>query len=157
MRHTACHMVRYDKATQKWFATTEEEEPAAGYDIIGSLYRAGPVPAFQRIVNTDTYEQGVLKYMAKEGCDRIEAQGNMDAYLENPQDWAFQKMDEKRGGAVKDYANANMNPKQIILSTTWACIVVGFAYYLVTGLAEGKWGPAGGTDLLHGNLWNLPF
>jgi hypothetical protein len=34
-------------------------------------YRAGPVPFFQRIVNTDTYEQAVLKYMAQEGCDRM--------------------------------------------------------------------------------------
>merc|ERR1719401_2987071 len=75
MRHTACHMVRYDKVTQKWFATTEMEEPAAGYGILGSLYRAGPVPAFQRIVNADNYEQGVLKYMAKEGCDRVVSRG----------------------------------------------------------------------------------
>ena len=42
----------------------------------------------------------------------------MDAYLENPQDWAYQKMTEKNGGMVKDYANANMDPKQIILSTS---------------------------------------
>ena len=49
----------------------QKEEPAAGYGIIGSLYRAGPVPVFQRIINADGYEQGVLKYMAKEGCDRI--------------------------------------------------------------------------------------
>ena len=27
----------------------------------------------------------VLKYMAQDGCDRKEAQGNMDAFLENPQ------------------------------------------------------------------------
>ena len=26
----------------------------------------------------------VLKYMAKEGCERQEAQGNMDAFFENP-------------------------------------------------------------------------
>lgn len=49
----------------------QKEGPAAGYGIIGSLYRAGPVPFFQRIVNADTYEQAVLKYMAQEGCDRV--------------------------------------------------------------------------------------
>jgi hypothetical protein len=49
----------------------QTEGPAAGYGIIGSLYRAGPVPFFQRIVNADTYEQAVLKYMAQEGCSRM--------------------------------------------------------------------------------------
>lgn len=33
----------------------------------------------------------VLKYMAKEGCDRKEAQGNMDAFLDNCADWTYQK------------------------------------------------------------------
>jgi len=148
---------RFDKASQKWFPTTDEEGPSAGYGIVGSLYRAGPVPFFQRIVNGDTYEQAVLKYMAQEKCDRKEAQGNMDAFLENPQDWAYQKMQEKSGAAKKDYANANMDPKQIILSTVWACVVVVFAYDLVTGVADGRYGRDATGDILHGNLWSLPF
>ena len=49
----------------------QTESPSAGYNLIGSLYRAGPVPFFQRIVNADSYEQAVLKYMAQEGCDRV--------------------------------------------------------------------------------------
>jgi hypothetical protein len=32
----------------------------------------------------ETYDQAVLKYMARDGCDRKEAQGNMDAFNENP-------------------------------------------------------------------------
>merc|ERR1719443_496394 len=115
---------KFDRASQKWFATDPEKEgPSAGYGPVGSLYRAGPVPFLQRLVNADTYEQGVLKYMAQEGCGRVEAQGNMDAFLENPQDWAYQKLEEKRGQPKRDYANANMDPKQLILSTLWACIV----------------------------------
>lgn len=148
---------RFDKDSQKWFATLDEERPSAGYNIVGSLYRAGPVPFIQRIVNADTYEQAVLKYMAQEGCDRVEAQGNMDAFLENPQDWAYQKMSEKNGAAVKDYANANMEPKQIVLSTIWACIVFVFAYDVITGVADGRYPMAKGTDLFHGNLFSLPF
>jgi len=63
---------RFDKATEKWIITDPETQgPSAGYDLIGSLYRAGPVPFFQRVFNGDQYEQAVLKYMAKEGCDRI--------------------------------------------------------------------------------------
>ena len=85
----------------------------------------------------------------------------MDAYLENPQDWSYQKMQEKNNGAPrKDYANANMQPGQIVLSTLWACVVVVFTYDLVTGVSEGRYGKdAVGppTDMLHGNLWNLPF
>lgn len=81
----------------------------------------------------------------------------MDAYLENPQDWAFQKMEEKRGMPKKDYANANMDPRQIILSTIWACVVVAFAYDAITGTIEGRYGKADGNDILHGNLWNFPF
>lgn len=66
--------------------------------------------------------------MAQAGCDRKEAQGNMDAFLENPQDWAYQKTAEANGAFVKDYANANMSPKQVTLSTIWGencnCVVM---------------------------------
>ena len=82
----------------------------------------------------------------------------MDAFLENPNDWAYQKMAEKNNGAaVKDYANANMEPKQIVLSTIWACVVVVFAYDVVTGVADGRYHGADGTNLFHGHLWSLPF
>lgn len=74
----------------------------------------------------DEPSQAVLKYMAQDGCDRKEAQGNMDAFLENAQDWAYQKNEEKRGGSKRDYANANMEPKQVVLSTVWGVGVVGF-------------------------------
>lgn len=92
--------------------------------------------------------------MAQSKCDRKEAQGNMDAFLENPQvkmnnlllfiwihlmlstnnnfffmvitnynynwqDWAYQKTCEQNGAYKKDYANANMSPKQVTLSTIW--------------------------------------
>jgi hypothetical protein len=152
---------RYDKQSQQWFPTDPSiEGPEAGYNIIGSLYRAGPVPFIQRIINANSYEQAVLKYMAQEKCDRITAQGNMDAYLENPQDWAYQKMQEKNNGVTpKDYANANMQPRQIILSSVWAIVVIAFGYDLITGVTEGRYGqPDGNTnDLFHGNLWTLPF
>jgi hypothetical protein len=63
---------------------------------------------------------------AQDGCDRKEAQGNMDAFLENPQDWAYQKTCEQNGAFKKDYANANMSPKQVTLSTIWGLGVVYF-------------------------------
>ena len=70
--------------------------------------------------------------MAQDGkCDRKEAQGNMDAFLENPQDWAYQKVSEQNGSFVKDYANANMQPKQVILSTVWGAGVIYFIGSLI--------------------------
>ncbi|KAL3762206.1 hypothetical protein ACHAWU_004744 [Discostella pseudostelligera] len=117
---------RFDKSTGKWFTNDPEEMNGSSYGPIGSLYRAGPKPFLQRIFNAETYDQAVLKYMAQDGCDRKEAQGNMDAFLENPQDWAYQKVQEKNGAYKKDYANANMAPKQVALSTIWAAVVVYF-------------------------------
>ena len=72
-------------------------------------------------------DKAVLKYMAQDGCDRKEAQGNMDAFLDNMQDWAYQKTQEQNGAYKKDYANANMQPKQVILSTVWG---VGVIYFI---------------------------
>jgi hypothetical protein len=130
---------RYDKSTGKWFATTEEEK--SDYGPIGTLIRAGPLPFISRLTKPEEYDQAVLKYMAAEGCSRKEAQGNMDAYLENPNDWTYQKLEEKKGGFKKDYANANTDPKQLILSGTWA---LGFSYWFFTFVQDciaGKFGP----------------
>ena len=77
--------------------------------------------------------------MASEGCDRKEAQGNMDAFLDNPQDWGYQKVQEKEAGAFKkDYANANMDPKSVVLSTVWAAGVVYFFGDLALKLTRGE-------------------
>ena len=61
---------RYNNFEQKWEAMTEKDKPEAGYGPIGSLIRAGPIPFIQRFINAEAYEQGVLKFMATEGCDR---------------------------------------------------------------------------------------
>lgn len=42
-------------------------------------------------------------------------------------DWGFQKVSEQNGAYKKDYANANMEPKQVILTTVWG---VGVIYFL---------------------------
>ena len=60
-----------------------------------------------------------------------------DAYLENPQDWAYQKSQEKAGKFKKDYANANMEPKQVVLTTVWGVGILAFqgnlGYQIVQG------------------------
>ena len=158
---------KFDKSTGRWFTDVPEEMEGSSYGPVGSLYRAGPKPFFSRIFNADTYDQAVLKYMAQDGCDRKEAQGNMDAFREwgefrccslqsniidlvissflatvdNPQDWGYQKVSEQNGAYKKDYANANMQPKQVILSTIWGLGVVYFIGNLIySGINDGMLG-----------------
>mmetsp|Transcript_29216 Transcript_29216/g.42888 ORF Transcript_29216/g.42888 Transcript_29216/m.42888 type:complete len:184 (-) Transcript_29216:99-650(-) len=128
---------KYDKSSQLWSPTRPEEEASAGYGVFGSLLRQGPVPFVQRLKDPAMYEQAVLKMMASEGMDRNEAQGNMDAYLQNPNDWALQKYEEKNGAPKFDYANANMDPKQLVLTGLWSALLFSIAvravYVLTTG------------------------
>ena len=99
----------------------------------------GPSKILIQLHSPTKRSQAVLKYMASEGCDRKEAQGNMDAFLDNPQDWGYQKVQEKEAGAFKkDYANANMDPKSVILSTVWAAGVVYFFGDLALKLTRGE-------------------
>ena len=118
---------RFDKSSQKWFPENEKDMEGA-YGPIGSLIRQGPVPFFKRLTDPELYDQMVLKYQAGEGVGRMEAQGNIDAFLANMNDWIVQKNAEKRGAAKYDYATANTDPKQIVLTSLWAGIV--FAYIL---------------------------
>jgi hypothetical protein len=121
---------RYNPATQRWEATTPEEEQ--GYPPTGSLIRQGPVPFLQRLIKSDEYEQGVLKMMAKDSTmDRNEAQGNMDAYLRSPNDWALQKVEEKNGAPKFDYANANMDMQDLVLTGVWTSILLTFVGRIV--------------------------
>lgn len=52
--------------------------------------------------------------------------GNMDAYIRNPNDWALQKVEEQRGAPKFEYANANMNVGDLILTAGWSSILLAF-------------------------------
>lgn len=130
---------RFDKATEKWVATKPEEEMGSSYGPIGSLIRAGPKPFFQHLFFPDVYDQAVLKYMARDGCDRKEAQGNMDFFIENPNDWTYYKLQEKEGKLKYDFANANTSPKQLALSGAWSIVVIWFFYTFISDCLAGKY------------------
>lgn len=116
---------RYDKGTKRWSPTSSSEEESAGYSPVGSLIRFGPVPFVRRLTDPDGYNQGVLKMMANENfASRDEAQGNMDAYICNPNDWTLQKLEEKRTGVKYDYANANMSAVDLALTAAWAGVLL---------------------------------
>jgi hypothetical protein len=128
---------RFDPEKQRWEATTEEDEDG-GYGPFETVVRNGPLPFLQRVINQDAYEQGVFKLMAVYKMGRKEAQGNMDASLENPSNWAYQKMQERSGGPKKDYAKSPSD-KQFVLAGAWSLIVFWFFGTLIFDSVFGKY------------------
>ena len=110
----------FNKSTQTW-EKSPNDDGKYPYDAVGALLRHGPSPFIARLSNPKEYEQGILKYMAVENVDRSEATGNMDAKLNNAADWAYRKMEEKRGAPKVDYTR--LDKKQAILVTAWALII----------------------------------
>ena len=46
-------------------------------------------------------------------------------------DWTYQKIEEQQGKAKRNYATVNTDPKQIILTSAWASIVLVFTYTFI--------------------------
>lgn len=107
---------------QKQFPSSDETN---GYGPVGSLLRQGPVPFFIRIVNPKTYDAAVSKYQALEKCDRITAMANMDAYFQDPNGWAANKLRSRKTGVDIDYVNVNMDKGSLILTGIWATGIIG--------------------------------
>ena len=127
-RSSLAMVPRFDPSEQKWFPSSEEESASANYGPVRSLLRHGPKAFFVRVTQPDQYDdQGsVLKFMASDKVGRWEAQGNMDRFNENAQDWIFERLEAKRKGkASPDYVT--LNPKQVVLSSVWAGVVFWFA------------------------------
>ncbi len=116
---------RYDPKQQKWFPSSDEESASANYPLVRSLLRHGPKAFFVRVTQPDMYDQAILKFMASDKVGRWEAQGNMDRFNENAQDWIFERLEAKRKGYELDYVT--LDRKQVILSSVWAGVVFWFA------------------------------
>lgn len=122
--HNTHHMVpKYNPQEAKWEPQGEEDTAAAGYPAINTLLRHGPKAFFTRVFTPDDYEQAVLKFMAGDKCDRKEAQGNMDFYLENPNDWAYERFEQQKKGIKYDYVT--IKPKALVLVLGWSSLVLG--------------------------------
>jgi hypothetical protein len=124
----------FDKTTQKWSPAPDAEEP---YGIGRTLLGNGPVPTFTRLTNPDDYMQAVYKFQASEKCTTRYAQGNMDAYFENPNDWAYQRSVEDRGGYKKKYGEP-IPVKDVVLTVTWGVGVSGLIANFVLNLVSAK-------------------
>merc|ERR1719273_1049853 len=132
-----CMAPKFDKKTQRWSPSSPEEGPEAGYGIYGTLIRQGPLPFFTRLTKPDDYEQAVLKFMAGEkGCSRDEAQGNMDAFFSNANDWMEIKMMQKKG--MKYEFGKAPKTKNVILTSIWGAGVVGFIIRFLYLAATGQ-------------------
>lgn len=124
--------VKYDPKTEQWATDDPENEgPAAGYGLPGTLLRGGPKPLFSRILTPDTYEQAVLKFMATDKVDRITAQANMDVFLENAQDWAYARLN----GYNPDYVT--VSEKNVALRAIWASGVFFLLYKGAVSIVTG--------------------
>jgi len=119
---------KFDTQSQKWEKAADDDGDYP-YDAVGALLRHGPAPFLARLVNPTMYEQAVLKYMAVEGVSRAEATGNMDAKLNNAADWAYQKMEEKRGAPKVDYTR--LKKKDAILVIVWALGITPLTVYVI--------------------------
>jgi hypothetical protein len=124
---------KYDGS--RWYPSSSDDGPEAGYPPINTLLRHGPKPWFTRVFQSEDYEQAVLKFMAGDKCDRSTAQGNMDAYLRNPQDWQFNRFEEQKRGVKYDYVT--INATDVALVAVWSSVVLGFGgravYIAITG------------------------
>lgn len=120
-------MVKFDKKASEWVATSPDEEPSAGYGVVGALLRHGPKPALDRLTQPDVYEQAVLKFMAQEKCSRQDAEGNMDAFRRNPNDWMEARYLMQKTGYRPDYVT--LKPTKLILTLAWVGVLALYATY----------------------------
>mmetsp|Transcript_68907 Transcript_68907/g.138540 ORF Transcript_68907/g.138540 Transcript_68907/m.138540 type:complete len:161 (+) Transcript_68907:26-508(+) len=100
-------------------------EPGVGnYPPFGSLVRQGPVPFFTRLSDPAKYEKSVLNFMNEEkGCSRLDAQGNIDAFNANPNDWMVDRIRAKKTGIKSPYGTQNTDPKSIALTGVWVVLL----------------------------------
>ena len=121
----------------KWIPQTEDDMPSAGYDVLGTFVRHGPKPTITRLVSPDDYEQAILKFMVTDQCDYITAQGNMDAYLRNPPDWQYQRLEDVKNGYEKQRDYVTIQTSDVILVVTWSAIVFAVVGRLIYSISNG--------------------
>ncbi len=111
--------------------------PSAGYDVLGTFVRHGPKPTMTRLLSPDDYEQAILKFKVTDQCDYITAQGNMDAYLRNPPDWQYQRMEDVKNGYEKQRDYVTIRTQDVILVLTWTAVVVAVVGRVMYSIANG--------------------
>lgn len=102
-----------------------------------ALLRFGPAPAAVRIFQPEKYEESVENFMKKEGCSRLIAVRNMDAYFSDPIGWALKRERAKDYGETIDYTRKSGVQKRPVFSFFWAIFVFWFfIVFLPTRITE---------------------
>jgi len=127
-------MAKFDG--EQWVTESDAECPEAGYGVGRTFLRYGPTPTVRRIFQPQEYEQAVLKFMASELCDRDVAQGNMDYYMRNPNDWFAMRMKEEKTGVKFDYVT--IERKQVVLVLVWTALLLLFAQQFIAKVSSGE-------------------
>ena len=99
---------------------------------LDTLQRVGPGPLFIRLFQEKRYEEAVLEYMRKDGCDRPTAQRNMDKFFADPTGWVASKARERDLGEEQPDVNAPTGVmKRPVFSFFWAswCFYLFFIFF----------------------------
>ncbi|CAM9122825.1 unnamed protein product [Heterosigma akashiwo] len=96
-------------------------DPDVGYGPMGTLQRQGLLPFLIRVFPLSPYDAAVEKYMKRDGCDKVTAQANMDAYFNDPNGWAA----NKAKGLEIDYVNQNVDKGGLLLTFIWSIGITG--------------------------------
>lgn len=101
-----------------------DDEDTSTFD---ALVRFGPAPFMIRLLQPDKYEAGVQKFMKEEGCSRVVAHRNMDAYFLDPNGWVVARdRATRRGEVTPDYTGQSAVQRRPVFSFFWAIFVFWF-------------------------------
>lgn len=94
---------------------------------VDTLFRRGVIPFSIRLFQEERYEEAVLEFMRKDGCDRATAQRNMDAFFNDPSGWVVKRGRIRDLG--EDFGDINASTgvqKRPVFSVLWAAFVFWF-------------------------------
>jgi len=103
-----------------------------------ALCRFGLATFISRITQPDKYWEAVENYQRKEGCSKVEAVRNMDAYFTDPSGWVTRRQrSERTGEPLPDYMGKSSVQKRPVFSALWATFVFWFfLVFLPTRITE---------------------
>jgi len=135
------------KGPQQRLSAKTDDEDDAGYGLVGTLTRQGPIPAFVRVFQSENYNAAVDKYMLRAKCGRTEAMANMDAFFNDPNGWLLKEAEYKKTGKKKpDYVNMGQSNNQLLLTAFWGTVSTYYIWriyqYTVNGVdyKDNFWG-----------------
>mmetsp|Transcript_658 Transcript_658/g.1321 ORF Transcript_658/g.1321 Transcript_658/m.1321 type:complete len:208 (-) Transcript_658:80-703(-) len=102
-----------------------------------ALCQFGPAPFVVRLTDREKFWRSVDDFQAKEGCSRVVAVRNMDAFFSDPNGWVLARDRAEKYGEVKDYTKKSGVQKRPVFSFFWTCLVVWFFFsFLPTRIGE---------------------